>query len=128
MLVHGRPQRLEALAGRAEDFPARTIEIVVPYPAGDGSDRVTAWRTVNGDLAWTTDHLRYRGLSGFLLIGRTAVAGDFEGQVHFLSKTNGQPVLRLPTDGSRVVSQPVLAGTTLLVVTAKGGVFAFRPE
>jgi len=27
-----------------------------------------------------------------------------------------------------VVAQPVLAGTTMLVVTRNGGLFAFRPE
>ena len=62
------------------------------------------------------------------MAGPAVVVGDLEGQVHFLSKADGQPLLRLPTDGARVVSQPVLSGTTLLVVTAKGGVYAFRPE
>ena len=42
--------------------------------------------------------------------------------------TVGKTLLRLPTDGSPVVAQPVLAGTTMLVVTRNGGLFAFRPE
>ena len=54
--------------------------------------------------------------------------GDFEGHVHFLDRKDGQPLLRLPTDGSPVVGTPVLSGTTLLVVTRNGGLFAFRPE
>ena len=33
-----------------------------------------------------------------------------------------------PTDGSAVVGTPVLAGTTMLVVTRNGGLFAFRPS
>ena len=56
------------------------------------------------------------------------VFGDLEGQVHFLDRTDGKTLLRLPTDGSPVVAQPVLAGTTMLVVTRNGGLFAFRPE
>ena len=56
------------------------------------------------------------------------VVGDAEGQVHFLDRTDGKTLLRLPTDGSAVVGQPVLSGTTMLVVTRNGGVFAFRPE
>ncbi len=95
---------------------------------GDGSDRITAWRTLNGDLAWTNEQLRYRGLSGFLVVARTIVVGDFEGQVHFLDRSNGKTLLRLPTDGSPVVGTPVLFGTTILVATKKGGLFAFRPE
>jgi hypothetical protein len=56
------------------------------------------------------------------------VFGDLEGQVHFLDRKDGAPLLMLPTDGSEVVAKPVLAGTTLLVVTRKGGIFAFRPQ
>jgi len=54
--------------------------------------------------------------------------GDFEGQVHFLDRNDGQTLLRLATDGSQVVGKPVLSGTTLLVATRNGGFFAFRPE
>jgi hypothetical protein len=48
--------------------------------------------------------------------------------VHFLDRDSGQAVLRLSTDGSPVVGSPVLSGTTLLVATRSGGLFAFRPE
>jgi outer membrane assembly lipoprotein YfgL len=94
----------------------------------DGSDRITAWRTLNGDLAWTNEQLRHRGLSGFLVIGRTVVVGDYEGQVHFLDRNSGKTLLRLPTDGSGVIGTPVALGNTVLVATRNGGLFAFRPE
>lgn len=94
----------------------------------DGSDRITAWRAGGGELAWTNERLLYRGLSAPLSAGKTVVFGDSEGQVHFLSREDGKTLLRLPTDGSAVVAQPVLAGSTVLVATAKGGLFAFRPE
>ena len=94
----------------------------------DASDRVTAWRAAGGELAWTNERLLYRGLSAPLSAGKAVVFGDVEGQVHFLSREDGKTLLRLPTDGSAVVGQPVLSGSTLLVVTAKGGLFAFRPE
>ena len=95
---------------------------------GDASDRLTARQRANGGLAWSSDLLLNRGLSAPVVVGPTVVVGDFEGQMHFLSREDGQPLLRLPTDGSRIVSAPVLSGTTLMVVTARGGVFAFRPE
>jgi len=94
----------------------------------DASDRITAWRTNNGDLAWNNENLRYRGLSGPLVVGRTVIFGDLEGQVHFLDRSDGKTLLRLPTDGSPVVGVPARAGTTVLVVTQNGGLFAFRPE
>jgi len=95
---------------------------------GDASDRLTAWRTANGDVAWTNERFLHRGLSGLLSAGKTVVVGDFEGYVHFLARESGETLLRLPTDGSAVVGAPVRAGGTLLVATRKGGLFAFRPE
>jgi outer membrane assembly lipoprotein YfgL len=94
----------------------------------DASDRITAWRASNGDLAWTSEQLRFRGLSAPLLVGRTVIFGDAEGQVHFLDRADGKTLLRLATDGSPVVAMPVRAGNTILVITKNGGLFAFRPE
>jgi len=94
----------------------------------DASDRITAWKASNGDLAWSNERLLYRGLSAPLSAGKAVIVGDIEGQVHFLSREDGKTLLRLPTDGSPVVAQPVASGTTLLVVTRNGGLFAFRPD
>jgi outer membrane assembly lipoprotein YfgL len=94
----------------------------------DGSGRITAWKAASGDLAWTAEQLLHRDLSGLLVIGRTVIVGDFEGQVHFLDRANGKTLLRLPTDGSPVIGAPVALGNTVLVATKKGGLFAFRPQ
>jgi outer membrane assembly lipoprotein YfgL len=94
----------------------------------DASDRLSAWRSGAGELAWTNERLLYRGLSAPLSAGKTVMFGDIEGQVHFLGRDDGKTLLRLPTDGSPVVAQPVLSGSTMLVVTRNGGLFAFRPE
>jgi outer membrane assembly lipoprotein YfgL len=94
----------------------------------DATDRVSAWRAASGDLVWTNERLLYRALSAPLSAGKTVMFGDLEGQVHFLSREDGKTLLRLPTDGSPVVAQPVLSGSTMLVVTRNGGLFAFRPE
>jgi outer membrane assembly lipoprotein YfgL len=94
----------------------------------DASDRITARKRAAGEIAWTSDLLLNRSLSTPVVAGPTVVFGDFEGQVHFLARDSGKPLLRLPTDGSAVVGTPALSGTNMLVVTAKGGLFAFRPE
>ncbi len=94
----------------------------------DASDRITAWQADTGDVAWTNEKLLYRGLSGALTVGPSVVFGDSEGYVHFLATATGEQQLRFPTDGKAVVGTPVLAGTTLVVTTQSGGVYAFRPN
>jgi outer membrane assembly lipoprotein YfgL len=117
-LIWSRPSAgAQALGGDAE--------LLV---GADASSRVAAWRTTSGEVAWTNDKLLYRQLGGALLAGSVMVVGDLEGQVHFLARDGGDTVLRLPTDGTPVVGAPVLSGTTLLVATRGGGLFAFRPQ
>lgn len=94
----------------------------------DASDRIAAWRVSNGDVAWTSEKLLYRGLSGALAVGPSVIFGDSEGLVHFLASATGEAQLRLPTDGSAVMGTPVISETTILVLTKKGGLFAFRPS
>ena len=93
----------------------------------DGSDRISAWRG-SGELAWTNERLLHRGLSGALAVGPVVIFGDVEGQVHLLSRDDGQTLLRLPTDGTPVLGTPVRAGALVLVVTRGGGLFALRPQ
>lgn len=93
---------------------------------GDASDRLTAWNAATGEVAWTNERLLHRGLSGATAVGNSAVFGDAEGQVHFLSAEDGKTQLRLSTDGKPVIGAPVLAGNTLLVTTKAGGLYAFR--
>jgi outer membrane assembly lipoprotein YfgL len=94
----------------------------------DATDRITAWKLGNGDVAWTNEKLLYRGLAAPLITGKTVVFGDHEGTLHFLARDNGDAMLRLPTDGTAIVAAPVVSGTTMLAVTKNGGLFAFRPE
>jgi outer membrane assembly lipoprotein YfgL len=94
----------------------------------DAVDRITAWRSDNGDVAWTSEKLLYRGLSAPLAIGTVVVFGDAQGYVHFLNAATGEQQLRLPTDGGAIVGVPVASGQTLLVTTNKGGLYAFRPN
>mgnify|MGYP000134308738 FL=1 len=94
----------------------------------DASDRLTAWRTASGEVAWTSERLMYRNVSSPLAIGPTVVFVDGEGTVHWLSLDKGEPMLRLSTDSSGAAAAPVASGNTLLVVTRNGGLHAFRPE
>ena len=87
-----------------------------------------AWQLESGDLLWQQDALKFRQLSAPVSLGQTIAVGDVEGYVHWVSKSNGQVLARVPTDGSPVVGAPLLVNQTLIAVTAKGGVFAWQPE
>lgn len=93
----------------------------------DATDRLTAWKTPTGDVAWTNDKYLYRGMSAPVVFDKSVVFGDIEGTVHLLARDTGEPQQRLSTDGSAIVAAPVVSGTTLLVVTKNGGLYAFRP-
>lgn len=96
---------------------------------GTESDgKVIAWKRADGERAWMSDRLRFRSLTAPVLVGRSIVIGDESGTLHFLSRLDGAPLNRVPTDGSAVQSSPVLVGQTLVVVTQRGGVFGFKPE
>jgi outer membrane protein assembly factor BamB len=94
----------------------------------DASDRISAWRASNGDVAWQNEKLLYRGLSGALALGSSLVFGDSEGYVHFLDGASGEQQLRLSTDGKAITGAPTLAGKTMLIATQGGGLYAFRQD
>ena len=89
---------------------------------------VQAWRRADGERAWSSNGLRYRGLTAPLIVGRSIAIGDFTGFVHLLSRDDGAELNRLTTDGSAIATAPVLAGNTLIAVTRNGGVYGFVPE
>lgn len=94
----------------------------------EADGKVTAWKRNEGDKLWTTENLRFRGLSAPLWLGKSIAIGDESGLVHFVSPENGSLLNRVSTDGSAMAAAPVLAGTTLVVVTRRGGVYGFRPD
>ncbi|MBN8503820.1 MAG: outer membrane protein assembly factor BamB [Burkholderiales bacterium] len=100
-------------------------EVVVGF---DASDRLTAWRTSNGETLWNSEALQNRRLAPPRVTGSVVVMGDFEGYLHFLDAKSGQPRLRLRAGSAAIVTAPALVGNTMLVVAANGGVHAFRPE
>jgi len=104
--------------------------------AGDGQQlygaeadgQVMAWRADTGERAWQTERLKWRQLTGPLVLGRSVVVGDSTGLVHLLSRQDGSALDRFATDGSGIAATPVAAGNTLVVVTRSGGVYGYRPQ
>ena len=94
----------------------------------DASDRITAWRADNGDVAWTNESAavprpeRRAGGAGRLgRLRRRARAGCTGSR----APTATRSCACRPT-AAAVVGTPVVAGRTLLVVTRTGGLYAFR--
>lgn len=94
----------------------------------ESDGRVVSWRRSDGERLWTTDRLRFRGLSAPLLVGESIVVGDEMGTLHFLSRKDGSPLNRLATDGSPIVANLELSGKTVVAVTQRGGIYGFKPE
>jgi len=94
----------------------------------EADSKVVAWNRVSGERLWSSEHLKFRGLTSPVVAGRSVVVGDSFGLLHLLSVEDGSPLNRLATDGSAIAAPPVLSGDTLIAVTRNGGVFGFRPE
>ena len=94
----------------------------------ESDSKVQAWRRSDGEKLWTSDKLRFRGLTAPVLTGSALAAGDFEGFIHFLSPKDGALLARLGTDGSPIAQAPVWAHDTLVAVTQRGTLIGFRPE
>lgn len=96
--------------------------------SAESNGTVVAHRRDTGAKAWSTPVLAHRGLGAPLVLGRSVAIGDAAGFVHLLSREDGTPTGRLTTDGSPILSPPVVAGDTLLVHTQNGNLFAWRPQ
>lgn len=96
--------------------------------SADASDRMSAFRTATGDVAWTSEALMFRSLGPPGVVGPSVVYGDATGLLHWLSRAKGEAQARVPTDGSATSAPPVTVAGVLVVVTRSGGVFAFRPS
>ncbi|MBY0265212.1 MAG: outer membrane protein assembly factor BamB [Burkholderiales bacterium] len=95
----------------------------------DDRSAVLALERRNGASLWKQDRLNGRWASAPLAIGRYVVVGDFEGQVHVLSREDGSFVARVATDGSAIQVPPVaLDLSTFLVQTRNGGVYAINVQ
>ncbi len=93
------------------------------YVADDRS-AIVAYEKNTGASLWKQDKLYGRQISAPALTGKYIAVGDYQGQVHFLSRDDGSFAARIATDGSAIVAQPVALDDGVLVQTRNGGVFA----
>ena len=96
--------------------------------ATESDGRVLAFARADGNKLWESERLRHRLLTAPVLAGNTLVFGDESGNLHFVSRKDGSQLNRMFTDSSGLAVAPVLADKTLIVVTRRGGIYAYRPE
>lgn len=96
---------------------------------GSESDgKLVAWHAKNGQVAWQSEALRFRGLTVANWQSGQLLVGDALGWVHWLDASNGQTVGRLQVDASGIAMTPVRVGQNWVVVTNSGLVQALRAE
>lgn len=99
-------------------------EVVVV--GADSADRLSAWRTENGELRWRVDRFLHRSLSAPAVWGKLIAVGDADGQLHVLSSDDGRTVARVSLDGPLSAAPVVAEDGLLLVATRSGTLYALR--
>jgi outer membrane protein assembly factor BamB len=101
---------------------AANLQVVV---GADGTGRLSAWKADNGDSLWRIDRFIHRGLSAPALWGDRIAVADAQGYLHILSQAEGRTLMRTELDAP-LASAPLVVRGTLLLLTRKGTVYAFR--
>jgi outer membrane protein assembly factor BamB len=96
--------------------------------ASNDHAHMSAFSRDNGASVWRNDKLANRRLTTPISFGRAVVAGDYEGQIHFLSREDGAIIGRTSIDGSSPVGNPAIAGSLLILQTKAGTVAALATE
>lgn len=81
---------------------------------------VYSFALADGHEIWKQDALRNRALSGPAVVPQGLAVGDFEGYVHFLSRTDGHLLGRVLVGGGSVVSPLIATTHGVLAQTGNG--------
>ena len=74
---------------------------------------------------WEQDKLHLRAVTGPASVGDYLVVGDFEGYLHWMSKTSGKFVARNRLCSDRIISQPLVVGKVLYAFCSDGSLAAY---
>ena len=94
----------------------------------EADGRLRAWQRASGEVLWSSENFRFRGLSAPVVWDRSMVFGDSAGLVHFLDLRDGTLLNRMVTDDSAVALGPVVVGKNLVLVTQRGGLYAYAAD
>lgn len=94
----------------------------------DDKGAVHALDMASGASLWKQDKLFLRRLSAPVPHRGLIAVADVQGIIHFLSRDDGSFAARLPTDGSAVVAPLQALGSSLLMQTSNGGIYAIEAQ
>lgn len=80
----------------------------------------------NGAEFWKQDQLAHRRLTRPVFYGSFVVVGDFKGYLHWYDVDDGSLAARAKVGGDGFSGPPLVVGNTLIVMTNKGEVAAYR--
>ncbi|MET3120761.1 outer membrane protein assembly factor BamB [Oxalobacteraceae bacterium GrIS 2.11] len=92
--------------------------------AVDDKGTVNAFSRNAGLSEWKNDKLAYRKVSTPISFGQAVIVGDYQGYIHFLSREEGSFLARMSTDGSPIITTPILAGKNVVFQTSQGEIVA----
>lgn len=91
----------------------------------DDSSHVWMFDRYSGAMVWKQEQLHARAATGPANMGSYAVVGDLEGYLHWMHKADGSFVARTRLSGSRIIVQPLVAGTVLYAYATDGKLAAY---
>jgi outer membrane protein assembly factor BamB len=94
----------------------------------EADGRLRAWQRATGEVLWSSENFRFRGLSAPAVWDRSMVFGDSAGFVHLLDIRDGKLLHRFATDDSAVTLGPVVVGKHLVLATQRGGLYAYASD
>jgi outer membrane protein assembly factor BamB len=94
----------------------------------DDKGAVHALDKASGASIWKQDKLFLRRLTTPLARRAHVVVADAQGIVHFLNREDGSFAARIATDGSPVAAPLQVLGSSLILQTRSGGVYAIEAQ
>lgn len=86
---------------------------------------LSAYSKANGTLHWQQKALTWHFLTGPALYENYLVVGDVQGDVYFVSPSDGQLLARLPVyKKSDIINTPIIANETVFMIDGKGNLAA----
>ncbi len=92
----------------------------------DEKDTVMALDMNTGATVWKQEQLHGRRLSAPTVSGETVAVGDFDGYVHWLSRTDGHFIARSRPSRAAILSKPLADASNLYVYSQDGSLIALR--
>jgi outer membrane protein assembly factor BamB len=86
----------------------------------DADGNVWALDRRSGASLWKQDKLKYRTVTGPVMVDKYVVVSDFEGYQHWLSTDDGHFVARIQTDDAGVSSTPITDGNAVYSYSRDG--------